>query len=231
MSELVRRSWPDLLDERGLLVVPLGATEQHGPHLPLGTDTEIAEALARELANRVPNVTFAPAVPYGASGEHQAFAGTISIGQNALEMLLVELGRSASATFPRLLFLSCHGGNARPLARAVRRLRVEGRDARAWSPATGWGADAHAGRVETSVMLALRPNDVNMPAAVKGDTRPLAEILPELQAGGVAAVSPNGVLGDPCGANETEGEMLILSAVEELSVALSVWPDHDGAWL
>jgi mycofactocin system creatininase family protein len=231
MRELARQAWPEVLDQPSLLVVPLGATEQHGPHLPLGTDTEIAEALARELAKRIPSVTVAPAVPYGASGEHQEFAGTISIGHTALEMLLVELGRSASATFPRMLFLSGHGGNAKPLARAVRRLRSEGRDARAWSAAECWRGDAHAGRVETSVMLALSPADVNMAMAAEGDTRPLAEILPQLQAGGVAAVSRNGVLGDPSAANEVEGINLLTTAVDELAAALSVWPDHDGAWL
>lgn len=231
MSELARRSSAELLEESGLLVVPLGATEQHGPHLPLGTDTQIAEALANELASRVSSVTVAPTVPYGASGEHQDFAGTISIGQAALEMLLVELGRSASATFPRLLFLSGHGGNAKPLARAVRRLRSEGRDVRAWSPADCWRGDAHAGRVETSVMLVLSAADVNMATAARGDTRPLAEILPELQAGGVTAVSPNGVLGDPAGANEAEGIELLNAAMDALSAAVSVWPDHDGAWL
>jgi creatinine amidohydrolase len=176
-------------------------------------------------------VTVAPTVPYGASGEHQAFAGTISIGQNALEMVLVELGRSASSTFPRILFLSCHGGNARPVARAVRRLRVEGRDARAWSPAARWSGDAHAGRTETSVMLALCPANVNMAVAAEGEIRPLAEILPALRAGGVAAVSPNGVLGDPAGASDEEGIKLLNAAVDELAVTVAVWPDRDGAWL
>jgi mycofactocin precursor peptide peptidase len=231
MSELARCSSAELQEEPGLLVVPLGATEQHGPHLPLGTDTQIAEALARELAVRLPRVTVAPAVAYGASGEHQEFAGTISIGQTALEMLLVELGRSASATFPRLLFLSGHGGNAKPLARAIRRLRAEGRDVRAWSPAECWRGDAHAGRVETSVMLGLCAAGVNMALAAAGETRPLAEILPQLQAGGVAAVSPNGVLGDPVGATKAEGTELMDAAVDELSAAVSVWPEHDGAWL
>lgn len=80
-------------------------------------------------------------------------------------------------------------------------------------------------------MLVLSAADVNMATAARGDTRPLAEILPELQAGGVAAVSPNGVLGDPVGANEAEGVELLNAAVDALSAAVSVWPDHDGAWL
>ena len=63
-----------------LLIVPLGATEQHGPHLPLQTDTAIAEALARRLAEVRPHAVVAPALPYGSSGEHQAFPGTLPLG-------------------------------------------------------------------------------------------------------------------------------------------------------
>src|SRR5687767_8440986 len=96
-----------------LLVVPLGATEQHGPHLPLGTDTIIASALASDL-----DAVVAPALPYGSSGEHAGFPGTLSIGRAALEHVLLELGRSAP--FARVLFVSAHGGNAEPLAAAVR---------------------------------------------------------------------------------------------------------------
>ena len=90
-----------------LLVVPLGATEQHGPHLPLGTDTVIASALAHGV-----DAVVAPALPYGSSGEHAGFAGTLSLGA-ATELALVELGRSAS--FARVLFVCAHGGNAEPL--------------------------------------------------------------------------------------------------------------------
>ena len=95
----------------------------------------------------------APALPYGSSGEHAGFPGTLSIGREALEHVLVELARSAG--FARVLFLCAHGGNAEPLAAAVRVLRAEGRDVRAWSPR--WDGDAHAGRTETSLMLALAP--------------------------------------------------------------------------
>jgi hypothetical protein len=112
-------------------------------------------------------------------------------------MLVVELVRSASLTFGRVLFVSAHGGNSEPLGNAVRRLRSEGHDVRACSPATCWRGDAHAGRVETSVMLVLRPAFVNLAVATKGNARPLAEILPQTRARGVAALSPNGVLVTP----------------------------------
>ena len=223
-----------------LLVVPLGATEQHGPHLPLGTDTIIASALASAL-----DAVIAPALPYGSSGEHAGFAGTLSIGREALEHVLVELGRSAP--FARVLFVCAHGGNAEPLAAAVRTLRAEGRDARAWSPR--WGAapprdtatpprsaaapprsaaapprdaDAHAGRIETSLMLALAPDLVG-PAREPGNVAPLAELMPRLRAEGVRAVSPNGVLGDPTGASAEEGRALLASAHADLAAFVAAW--------
>lgn len=156
-ARLADATWPEvgaLADEvPRTLLVPLGATEQHGPHLPLGTDTTIAAALAELAAAELPGAVVAPPLPYGSSGEHQDFPGTISIGAAATELVLVELGRSACETFDRLLFVNAHGGNAAPLSAAVERLRAEGRDVRAWSPRLG--GDAHAGRTETALMLAL----------------------------------------------------------------------------
>jgi creatinine amidohydrolase len=86
-------------------------------------------------------------------------------------------------------------------------------------PATGDGLtpDAHAGRVETSMMLALAPDDVRLDAAAAGDTRPLTEILSDLSAHGVRQVSPNGVLGDPAGASAAEGARLLALLVADLS--------------
>lgn len=224
MSDLAARSWADVPRGRETLVVPVGATEQHGPHLPLSTDTDIAIALAQRLADSVPDVVVGPAVAYGASGEHQDFPGTLSIGQPATELVLVELVRSACATFPRVLLLNCHGGNAEPIARAVERLRAEGRDVRAWSPAATWNGDAHAGRIETAVMLALDAGAVNMQRAQAGERRALPDVLPELRERGVAAVSANGVLGDPAGATAASGEALLAQAADALRDWVSEWP-------
>ena len=221
MTAAADLSSPEVAGRAGaVLVVPLGATEQHGPHLPLSTDTDVAVALAARVAAARDDVLVAPALPYGASGEHAGFAGTLSIGQAALELLLVELVRSATDTVRRVLLLSVHGGNAEPVRRAVALLRSEGRDVRAWSP--GWGGDAHAGRVETSVQLALGPDRVR-PGRAAGATAPLAELLPELRRVGVRGVSANGVLGDPAGATAEEGAALLAAAAADLGRVLDGW--------
>jgi creatinine amidohydrolase len=222
MTDLASLTWREVA-ARGdvLLAVPVGSTEQHGPHLPLSTDTDVAVALAGRLAARRAGVLVAPPVPYGSSGEHDGFAGTLSIGAAATELVLVELGRSAlPATVRRMLLVSAHGGNAGPVTAAVRLLRAEGRDVRAWSPR--WPGDAHAGRTETSVQLALDAARVR-PGAAAGNTEPVRALLPALRAGGVRAVSANGVLGDPAGASAAEGEALLDAATAELVTLVEQW--------
>lgn len=216
-------TWPDVAEvaASSLLVVPLGSTEQHGPHLPLSTDTDVAVALAARLAAVRDDVVVAPAVPYGSSGEHAGFAGTLSIGAAALELLVVELVRSADA-FAGVVLVSGHGGNAAPVASAVRTLTEEGRRVLAWSPRIE-GGDAHAGRTETSLLLALAPASVRLEAAAAGDARPLAELMPALRAGGVAAVSANGVLGDPAGATVEEGDALLDELAADLAAAVQTF--------
>jgi creatinine amidohydrolase len=153
-------------------------------------------------------VRVAPALAYGASGEHAGFAGTHSIGQDALEAVLVELGRSAGPEVAAIVFVNGHGGNHEAAGRAVRRLVEEGRPVRLWSPVVA-GGDAHAGWVETSLLLALDPDVVRRERMAAGNTEPLANLWPQLRRGGVAAVSPNGVLGDPRPADAARGRVLL----------------------
>ena len=210
-----------LADEGALLAVPVAATEQHGPHLPLSTDTDLAVALCARLAAARPDVVVAPPLAYGSSGEHEGFAGTISIGQEAVELVLVELCRSATRTFRRVLLVSTHGGNAEAVRRAEQRLRSESRDVYAWLPR--WHGDAHAGRTETSLQLALAPQAVRISRARKGNTTPIAELMPALRASAVRAVSPNGVLGDPAGATAAEGEAVLGALLADLVTSVGAW--------
>ncbi|RFD26231.1 mycofactocin biosynthesis peptidyl-dipeptidase MftE [Mycobacterium uberis] len=215
------------------IMIPLGSTEQHGPHLPLDTDTRIATAVARRaqacLMTRVDqDWLVAPALAYGASGEHQSFSGTISIGTEVLTALLVEYGRSASCWAQRLVFINGHGGNVDALDRAVSELRAEGCDV-AWCPCTVAGGDAHAGHTETSVLLHISPADVQTDRWFAGNGAPLAELLPSMRSGGVAAVSMVGVLGDPTTATADEGRRIFAEMVDRCVRRIACWlPRSDG---
>jgi creatinine amidohydrolase len=228
-GRLGERTWTDLDGPAPRTVlVPIGSLEQHGPHLPLDTDARIAAAVARRAADGDPAVLLAPPLAYGASGEHEGFPGTLSIGHEALRAVLVELGRSAAAWASRLVFVNGHGGNLPTVPAAVATLRHEGREV-AWFGCGVPGGDAHAGRTETSILLELDPSVVREEAARAGNTAPLRELLPALRRGGVTAVSPNGVLGDPVGASAEEGRRLLETMVGALRSGLAGWnPDDAG---
>jgi mycofactocin precursor peptide peptidase len=222
-GDLGLRRWPQLAAARPLLLVPVGATEQHGPHLPLATDTMVAEAVARAACDRLRDagvaVTIAPAVAYGASGEHEAFPGTVSVGHDALRLLLVEYGRSACRWAGGVVFVNGHGGNIATLAEAVELLRYEGRPV-VWTACAPSEGDAHAGRTETSLLLHLAPETVALDRSEPGATAPLADLLPALRRDGVRAVSANGVLGDPAGASTAEGARLFDALVDGVCAAI-----------
>jgi creatinine amidohydrolase len=226
VTSLAGAVWPELPDGP-LLVVPLGSVEQHGHHLPLGADTAIAGAAAGAAAGLLDGALLAPALAYGASGEHEDFPGTVSIGTEALTGLLVEYGRSACRWAGRVLVVNGHGGNLDALRAAVPLLRSEGRDV-AWFPCAVPDGDAHAGRTETSLMLHVEPEGVLTERAVAGVTTSIAALLPRLRAEGVRGVSPTGVLGDPAGASAAEGAALLAGLVDRLVAAGRAW-QVDGA--
>ena len=207
--DLGSQSWPLVDESRPILLVPIGSCEQHGPHLPLSTDTIVAE----RLCSMVEEVTVAPSIAIAASGEHAGFAGTLSIGNEALTRVLIELARSADwAT--GVIFVNGHGGNMRAVSLATSALQAESRRVAAWSPRLE--GDAHAGRTETSMMLAIAPHLVDMTRAEAGNTSPLQDVMGAIREGGILKVSKNGVLGDPRAATREEGERIIATLVDNL---------------
>jgi mycofactocin system creatininase family protein len=233
-TELGKSTSKQLEGTSPTVVAPVGSTEQHGPHLPLDTDTRIATAVADAIVARLSgsghraSLVVAPAIAYGASGEHQAFPGTVSIGTAVLKQLFLEFGRSACEWAERLVFVNGHGGNVEAVAAAVVRLRDEGRDA-GWCPCSVAGGDAHAGHTETSILLHLSPETVCIDERRAGNVTPLAELMPTMRRGGVAAVSEVGVLGDPTTATAAAGARFFSEMVEACVTRVRRWtPGGDG---
>lgn len=216
---LTETTWPEVASP--VLCVPLGSCEQHGPHLPLGTDTIIAEALAGALAARRPGVIVGPSVGITASGEHAGFPGTLSIGTEVTASVVVELVRSADWA-NGVVLVNGHGGNRDAVDRAVATLDGEERRLLSWWPGRP-GGDAHAGHSETSLMLHLRRPLVRRERAAAGTTAPIAELASRLRSEGVRAVSANGVLGDPTDASREDGRVIFDDLLDDLVAAYDAW--------
>jgi creatinine amidohydrolase len=210
------------------VIVPITATEQHGPHLPLNTDEIIGEAVSVAIAAELGNALVAPAIRPGCSDHHLAFAGSLSISPALLENLIFSYCDNLKRYgFRTMVLLPSHGGNfdcvAKTAAALQEKLATEGVNVlaltnRDWyvhsfaEPlyAHGFSFDqvgVHAGAGETSLMMALRPDLVREECFVSGF---VGEIdIPKLIAGGVKAVSENGVLGDPMGSTAEMGRGIL----------------------
>lgn len=227
MTTLGEATWPELhlRAPRPLLAIPVGSCEQHGPHLPLDTDTRIATALAEGLVSSYEpgDIVVGPALTVTASGEHAGFAGTLSLGTEVFERVVVELVRSADWS-AGVVLVNGHGGNLVALRRAAATLTNEGRKVLAWWPTVRDG-DAHAGATETSLMLAIAPHLVRADRVEVGNVRPLGELADELREHGVRSVSANGVLGDPRHASTRHGRGLLTRLTIDLVAAVDEWWD------
>ena len=179
-------TWPEAearFRETDLVLLPVGAIEQHGPHLPLDTDAYDADWLAREVAAACsdPKPLVLPLIPYGVSYHHEDFAGTLSVRNETMAQIIYDVGMGAARCgATKLVIINGHGGNGPALAFAAQMINRDARiftcvesgetsdvdiDALAETP-----NDVHAGEVETSTTLALRPDLVHMDKArVGGD--------------------------------------------------------------
>ena len=190
---------------RRTLLVPIGSFEQHGAHLPLTTDSIVAVTVCEDAATQR-DVDVAPVIAYSSSGEHEGFAGLLSIGVDVTAATLIEIVRSARPSWKRLVLVNGHGGNVASIEQVLEVARLEGDHVSAWF-ARDEDGDAHAGASETSFMLAVYPALVNM--ELVSDCVELPEDwLSRVQRNGVKSISPTGVLGDPASATEDKGHEL-----------------------
>jgi creatinine amidohydrolase len=233
-------AWPEVEAElaagRDTVVIAFGATEQHGPHMPLATDALIGDHLARLVAEEL-DAFVAPTVRVGCSEHHLAFPGTLSISEQTFHAIVADLVRSLiRGGFKRLVLLPTHGGNFGPLARAIENLDPppEGveisalTDLGALLAIAQLGADEHgvpltegglhAGEWETSMLQVIHPELVHPERAQAGYTGDPEAAIGAIFADGVHTIAPNGVIGDPGQASAEHGERYWAKVV---SVALA----------
>jgi len=234
-------SWVEIRDRLAAgwetVIVPLGSTEQHGPALPLLTDSEHGLQTALRAARRLGKTLVGPVLTLGFSAEHTAFPGTISLSKSTLAGLLHDVAKShARSGFKLVYFWVAHGGNFATLQEVLPALeskwpgcRVSGLKDLAAYISTTWDAiprqlgiplsqsGSHAGEFEASMMLAARPDLVDMQVAAEGCTEPFDSIAAAMFTSGIHAVAPNGVLGDQRPASGERGDYYLEKLAEYLA--------------
>jgi creatinine amidohydrolase len=249
-SRLNTRDFETLDPVATVAVLPLGATEQHGPHLPLGVDSALADGIVAATMALLPvdlPALFLPTQPIGLSPEHASFAGTLSLSPETLIRLWREIGAGvARAGVRKLLLFNAHGGHVGAMDIVARELRaahgliVYGAS---WfnlplgAALAAFSADeqrfgVHAGEIETSMMLALAPDQVDMGAA-----RDFASASGERSRGGgypiladgksarlgwaIEDYNPEGAVGNAAAASAGKGRALIDAAAAQLARLLA----------
>jgi creatinine amidohydrolase len=216
-----------------ILLLPLGSFEQHGPHLPLDTDTIIIDSVvARALGEEqieAEKFLVAPTIAISASDEHTGFPGTLSTGTEALVQSVVAICRSASWSLG-VCIINGHGGNTDALTGISSALTYEKIVHSIWSLPSYDGADMHAGHTETSVMLHVAPEKVQTDRIERGTVGDASDLVPQMRTSGVAGVSSNGVLGDPTTATSEHGVAVLnlysSSLASHLAAISNEWLGH-----
>lgn len=223
-------SWNELTDVN-VAFLPIGATEQHGYHLPISTDALIAEAIANELSKRFEPSYCVPVLPYSASFEHADFPGCISLRIHTLTAVVTDIVQSLKRSgISHVVIINGHGGN-HLLRNIVQELNAE-------DPRTVWGPfpnrrhweeayraagisetisrDMHAGEGETSLIMHL------MPKAVKEDKRSDCDVpnRPLLETVGMKPYTESGTIGFPTRATAEKGRLLLQSLTDQIASTL-----------
>lgn len=237
-------TWPEVksLDFNRLIVIfPTGSFEQHGPHLPFTTDTDIVTAVAEGVERTLGNcVLLAPTLWPGLSTHHMHFPGTLDVPQKVYIRLITELGKSLTSMGAKKVFiLNGHGGNDTPLRAALRELKSEVPDtqfvfASYWSIAAKTirdvreseiGGVGHACEMETSVMLHLHPSRVKIDRAVRDGSKhtdvfraaDMQHARPVYFVQEFHEMSASGVIGHPDRASAEKGKRFLDGIVSEVS--------------
>ena len=243
---LAESTWTEVRDaDVDVAFLPVGSTEQHGPHAPLATDTLTATAVAEAAAARYENATaeataggadatargealVTPSVSVGVSEEHRAFDGTMWVSPDAFRAYVSEAAASLGASgIDRIVFVNGHGGNVEALATVARRFSRESTHdgygvAFTWFEAVGEHAQdmGHAGPLETALLRATHPELVREDAvesAREGATDRWGEWVAGVNlAHDADAFTDNGVVGDPAEGDAARGEELVALASEAL---------------
>ncbi|MGL4610522.1 MAG: creatininase family protein [Trueperaceae bacterium] len=234
---LTHLTWMDIRDlqkENGVLLLPVGAIEQHGPHLPVATDTLLVTNVLKRALQLLPQNVAAwrlPALSYGKSNEHTDFPGTISLTGETFFAVLKDVARSvARAGFRRLAFVNGHGGNSALLEVAARDIRAETGLMVFCIQPSFWMEPPfeiseqekqygiHAGELETSLVLALQPGIVKMDHALKHHIKPPMPLFGSVSVAWLTADwSETGVFGDATIADAEKGIALLDHASQRLA--------------
>ena len=230
------------LSKDSIVILPLGAIEQHGPHLPLNTDFVVADAVSRAAVDKFgaeTNAWLLPTLPFTKSNEHAWAAGTMWLSATTMMAVIDDIGRCVASTpAKKIMFINGHGGNSALMAMMNRELRLKyglqtflahphmPADQGGSSAESELGMGVHGGVDETSVMLHLRPDLVDMSLAVRRVPEGLAK-NEQVKFGGRVAFGwlsndffPEGHIGDPTGASGELGARMFASAIESLGTAM-----------